>query len=128
MDVVRTEVQALGGRIETSTEQGRGTRFKLVLPLTTAVTQVVVMRSGSISLGVPANLVELVRRVTARELQQAYFLEARVESGSTMIGRSIEENRLRSLEGLFLLEIVRDGRLISPVTPMGTGLPWGSSR
>lgn len=55
-----------------------------------------------------------------RELQQAYFLEARVEPGSTMIGRSIEENRLRSLEGLFLLEIVRDGRLISPVTPMQT--------
>jgi chemosensory pili system protein ChpA (sensor histidine kinase/response regulator) len=72
MDVVRSEVQALGGRIETSTLPGRGTSFKLVLPLTTAVTQVVVMRSGSISLGVPANLVELVRRVTARELQQAY--------------------------------------------------------
>ena len=72
MDVVRTEVQALGGRIETSTQHGQGTRFKLVLPLTTAVTQVVVMRSGSISLGVPANVVELVRRVTARELQQAY--------------------------------------------------------
>ena len=72
MDVVRSEVQALGGRIETSTQQGRGTSFKLVLPLTTAVTQVVVMRSGTISLGVPANLVELVRRVTARELQQAY--------------------------------------------------------
>lgn len=55
-----------------------------------------------------------------RELQQAYFLEAQVESGSTMIGRSIEKNRLRSLKGRFLLEIVRDGCLISPVTPMPT--------
>ncbi len=72
MDVVRSEVQALGGRIETETQAGLGTSFKLVLPLTTAVTQVVVMRSGTISLGVPANLVELVRRVTARELEQAY--------------------------------------------------------
>ncbi len=72
MDVVRAEVQALGGRIETATQMGRGTSFKLVLPLTTAVTQVVIMRSGTLSMGVPANLVELVRRVTAKELQDAY--------------------------------------------------------
>src|SRR5690606_20809638 len=52
MDVVRAEVNALGGRIETTTERGRGTSFKLVLPLTTAVTQVVMMRSGKLSIGV----------------------------------------------------------------------------
>jgi len=46
MDVVRAEVNALGGRIETTTEAGKGTNFKLVLPLTTAVTQVVMIRSG----------------------------------------------------------------------------------
>lgn len=72
MDVVRSEVNALGGRIETSTESGRGTTFKLVLPLTTAVTQVVMIRSGTLSIGVPANLVELVRRASAKEVQQAY--------------------------------------------------------
>ncbi|MGZ5270776.1 MAG: Hpt domain-containing protein [Ramlibacter sp.] len=72
MDVVRSEVNALGGRIETSTEAGRGTSFKLVLPLTTAVTQVVMVRSGSLSIGVPANLVEIVRRAPAKDVQQAY--------------------------------------------------------
>ncbi|WP_332815074.1 hybrid sensor histidine kinase/response regulator [Ramlibacter sp.] len=72
MDVVRSEVNALGGRIETSTARGQGTRFKLVLPLTTAVTQVVMVRSGSLSVGVPANLVEIVRRASAKEIQQAY--------------------------------------------------------
>lgn len=51
------------------------------------------------------------------EARSAYFLEARVADGSPMIGRSIEDNRLRNLEGLFLLEIERDGRLISPVGP-----------
>ncbi len=72
MDVVRSEVNALGGRIETSTQAGRGTSFKLVLPLTTAVTQVVMVRSGALSIGVPANLVEIVRRASAKEVQQAY--------------------------------------------------------
>jgi chemosensory pili system protein ChpA (sensor histidine kinase/response regulator) len=72
MDVVRSEVNALGGRIETATVSGKGTSFKLVLPLTTAVTQVVMVRTGSLSIGVPANLVELVRRATPKEVQQAY--------------------------------------------------------
>ena len=72
MDVVRSEVNSLGGRIETSTVPGKGTHFKLVLPLTTAVTQVVMIRTGNQSIGVPANVVETVRRATAKELQQAY--------------------------------------------------------
>jgi chemosensory pili system protein ChpA (sensor histidine kinase/response regulator) len=72
MDVVRSEVNALGGRIETTSAAGKGTGFKLVLPLTTAVTQVVMVRSGSLAVGVPANLVELVRRATQKEVQQAY--------------------------------------------------------
>ena len=72
MDVVRSEVTAVGGRIETSTVAGKGTTFKLVLPLTTAVTQVVMLRIGALAIGVPATVVEVVRRVTPQELQTAY--------------------------------------------------------
>ena len=72
MDVVRSEVVALGGRIETATSAGQGTSFKLVLPLTTAVTQVVMVRIGQMSFGIPANLIEIVRRATQKDLQQAY--------------------------------------------------------
>ena len=72
MDVVRSEVQALGGRIETETRAGHGTSFRMVLPLTTAVTHVVMLRAGSLAVGVPSNLVEIVQRATAADLQQAY--------------------------------------------------------
>ncbi len=72
MDVVRSEVQALGGRIETETEPGKGSAFRLVLPLTTAVTQVVMLRAGDFAVGVPASLVEMVRRVHLPELEAAY--------------------------------------------------------
>ena len=72
MDVVRNDVVALGGRIETATQAGQGTNFKLVLPLTTAVTQVVMLHAGALTLGVPSNLVELVRRVSSDELSKAY--------------------------------------------------------
>ncbi|WP_224416836.1 SLC13 family permease [Modicisalibacter tunisiensis] len=47
----------------------------------------------------------------------SYFLAADLHPGSEMVGRSIEANGLRSLEGLYLLEIERHGRLISPVGP-----------
>ncbi len=73
LDVVRSEVMALGGRIEVASEVLKGTRFKLVLPLTTAVTQVVMMRSGGLSFGVPAHLVELVRRSPVVDVEKAYL-------------------------------------------------------
>lgn len=72
MDVVRTEVTAMGGRIETASTSGQGTAFRMLLPLTTAVTQVVLMQSGSQTVAVPSTLVETVRRVPAAEIEQAY--------------------------------------------------------
>jgi chemosensory pili system protein ChpA (sensor histidine kinase/response regulator) len=72
MDVVMSEVNALGGRIETTSTQGEGTSFKLVLPLTTAVTQVVMLRMGEFTIGVPSNLMETVLRAPANSLASAY--------------------------------------------------------
>ncbi|MEO0438148.1 MAG: SLC13 family permease [Pseudomonadota bacterium] len=46
-----------------------------------------------------------------------YLVEAEVEDGSPLIGRSISDNGLRELESLFLVEIVRGERLLSPVAP-----------
>ncbi|MGO3784460.1 MAG: SLC13 family permease [Vreelandella alkaliphila] len=56
-------------------------------------------------------------RLEDTEEKLSYFLAADVEADSPMIGKSIEENGLRSLNGLYLLEIERQGRLISPVAP-----------
>ena len=72
MDVVLTELNALGGLVQTHTEAGVGTTFRLVLPLTTAVTQVVMLRMGELSFGVPSNLVETVLRASAESVQAAY--------------------------------------------------------
>ncbi|MBS3797155.1 SLC13 family permease [Pseudoalteromonas sp. BDTF-M6] len=46
-----------------------------------------------------------------------YLLEAKVNTDSPLIGKSIEKNGLRDLDDLFLVEIVREKRLISPVRP-----------
>jgi chemosensory pili system protein ChpA (sensor histidine kinase/response regulator) len=73
MDVVRNEVNGMGGRIETSTQAGKGTTFRLQLPLTTAVTQVVLMQVGERTVAVPSTLIEIVRRVKREEVEQAYL-------------------------------------------------------
>ena len=84
MDVVRAEVAAVGGRIETSTSEGQGTTFKLVLPLTTAVTQVVMLRMGEFTIGVPSNLMETVLRAPAAALEQAYERDGFEFQGQTL--------------------------------------------
>ncbi len=72
LDVVRAEVNAMGGRIESSSELGKGARFRLLLPLTTAVTQVVMLRCGELQVAVPSPLIEVVRRVPTAEVEAAY--------------------------------------------------------
>ncbi|MFL6696158.1 MAG: Hpt domain-containing protein [Vitreoscilla sp.] len=73
MDAVRTDITALGGRIETASAPGRGTAFTLLLPLTTAVTRVVQLRCGDLTVAMPASLVEVVRRTPNAEVEQAYL-------------------------------------------------------
>lgn len=79
LDVVRAEVEALGGHIVLETTPGQGSRFTLQLPLTTAVMQVLMLRCGEATVAVPAALVDEVLRVPAAEARQA---EARGRFGA----------------------------------------------
>jgi two-component system chemotaxis sensor kinase CheA len=47
MDVVRRNIEALRGRIETSSEPGQGSCFKLILPLTMAITDGMLVQAGN---------------------------------------------------------------------------------
>lgn len=57
MDVVRNRVQHLGGTIAVESEVGRGTRFRLRLPLSLAIQNVVLVRAGSQNLALPERYV-----------------------------------------------------------------------
>lgn len=48
---------------------------------------------------------------------QEYFIEAEVESESELVGKTVEQNHLRNLPELFLVEVIRRNKLISPVGP-----------
>ncbi|MGO4380532.1 Hpt domain-containing protein [Pseudoduganella sp. RAF19] len=71
MDVVQSEAQSLGGRVETFSELGKGTRFTIRLPLTLAVTQVVLVSAGGRTHALPAQMVEQVLQLKEAALQDA---------------------------------------------------------
>jgi chemosensory pili system protein ChpA (sensor histidine kinase/response regulator) len=68
MDVVRSEIMTLGGRVEVATRAGSGTTFHLYLPLTLAVAQAVMVRAGGRLWALPAPMVEHVQHVKADAL------------------------------------------------------------
>ena len=46
-----------------------------------------------------------------------YIVEAEVSADSELVGKTVEQNHLRNLPELFLVEVVRQGKLITPVSP-----------
>jgi chemosensory pili system protein ChpA (sensor histidine kinase/response regulator) len=72
MDVVRSEARALGGRVAIATEPGKGARFTIHLPLTLAVTQVVLVAAGGRTHALQSTLVEQVLQVRGADLARAY--------------------------------------------------------
>lgn len=59
----------------------------------------------------------LPEMLTEKMSNQDYLVEAEVSTESKLIGLTVEENGLRNLDSLFLVELVRHGRLITPVAP-----------
>ncbi len=53
LDVVRTKLDALGGRIDVETEAGKGTKFILTLPLTLAIIKAMLVKVGGEVFAIP---------------------------------------------------------------------------
>jgi chemosensory pili system protein ChpA (sensor histidine kinase/response regulator) len=79
LDVVKNEIASIGGRVRLESQPGQGARFTIRLPLTLALTQVVLARAGDQVWALPANLVSVVREVKTEQIQamhDAGYLDA----------------------------------------------------
>ncbi|MET0321171.1 MAG: response regulator, partial [Duganella sp.] len=72
MDIVQSEAQSLGGRVDLESTPGQGTRFTIRLPLTLAVTQVVLVAAAGRTYAFPAILVEQVLQLKDGALRAAH--------------------------------------------------------
>ena len=72
MDVVKSEVVALGGRVAIKSEPGKGAKFTLYLPLTLAVTQAVLVRAAGRMFAVPGSMVEQIMQLRPKDIAAAH--------------------------------------------------------
>ena len=62
MDVVRTNIERIGGTVEVNSVPGRGTNLRIKIPLTLAIIPAIMIRSGGGRFAIPqASVTELVR-------------------------------------------------------------------
>jgi chemosensory pili system protein ChpA (sensor histidine kinase/response regulator) len=94
MDVVKSETAILGGRIEVNSQPGLGTRFRIYLPLTLAVTQALLIRSGHRTYALPSTMVEQVM-----ELKSDPAAKIRSEGSVTWLGAQYPWHYLERMLG-----------------------------
>jgi len=121
LDAVRSELLALGGRIEGFESPGGGTGWRLVVPLTTAITSVVLVRVDGQVIGLPVPWVEAVRRVHGPELTAAELSGQWREGGALMplhwlgalLGSSPRPAAVGGRRGIPVLECHSAGRRVA---------------
>lgn len=67
LDVVKTEIARLGGRIELVSRAGSGVSVHLRLPLSLALMQALLVRAGGAAYAIPAAMIAQVRELPAAE-------------------------------------------------------------
>jgi len=68
MDVVRTNIEKIGGTIELKTQQGKGTSFIIKIPLTLAIVSALIVECGGERFAIPQiSVLELVRTTANSE-------------------------------------------------------------
>lgn len=66
MDVVRTNIEKIGGSVELSSREGQGTTTRIKIPLTVAIVPVLIVKSGPGTFAIPqVKLEELIRIETS---------------------------------------------------------------
>ena len=95
MDVVRSAVEKINGTVTINSQVGKGTTIRISLPLSMAVTQVMIVESDGQQFGVPMdNVVETVRvsRSSLHSIKQSLT--------AVMRGRIVPLKTLNSLLGI----------------------------
>jgi two-component system, chemotaxis family, sensor kinase CheA len=82
LDVVRTEVESLHGRVEVWSAPGRGTRFTLTVPLTVSSLRALLVQAGGRTFALATSTVRRIQRARPDEIRGAAGRELLAQGGS----------------------------------------------
>ena len=118
MDVVRTNIEKIGGTIEMMSKAGKGTSFTIKIPLTLAIVSALVVESFKERFAIPQiNVVELVRTSPRAETKIEMINASPV---LRLRNRLLPLVSLRKLLQQDTVETGMDGELFIVVTQVGT--------
>ena len=69
LDVVKTNIESLGGTIECKTERGAGSSFTIRLPLTLAIVQALMVELGSEKYAIPLGSIQTIEEVPMSDIK-----------------------------------------------------------
>jgi chemosensory pili system protein ChpA (sensor histidine kinase/response regulator) len=72
LDVVRNDISGLGGRIDLTSESGKGTDFNVYLPVTLTIAQSLLVRTGTTIYALPVTMIEQAQKIKRQDLINAY--------------------------------------------------------
>ena len=91
MDVVRAAVEQVNGTVTLESQPGQGTRLRLSLPLSIAVTNVMIIESNGQIFGVPMDMVVETVRVPRKSIHAIKSFQTAVLRGRVVPLRSLNE-------------------------------------
>lgn len=68
LDVVRHDIENLKGQIGLESEKGKGAKFTLVLPLTIAIIQVILVKTGNMLFALPMSAIEEIIKIKPSDI------------------------------------------------------------
>jgi chemosensory pili system protein ChpA (sensor histidine kinase/response regulator) len=83
LDVVRSEVSALGGRLDVTSAVGKGVKFTIHLPLTLAVTRTLMVRAATEIYAIPSTMISQVQQLKPSGMEAVYQTRQMAWQGKT---------------------------------------------
>ena len=118
MDVVKTQISNLGGVVELASEEGKGTKFTIRLPLTLAIIQTLIVQLGNEVFAIPSTLIDQTISVAQKDIKYVRNREVTLYRGELIplirlqeyLG--VEEAKNSSLEELDVVVVSNGERRI----------------
>jgi two-component system, chemotaxis family, sensor kinase CheA len=84
LDAVRSKIESLSGAIQIDTKVGKGTRFKIQLPLTLAIIQALLVKLGDESYAIPLSSIDETTSIKNSQIKKVQDQEVILLRGSVL--------------------------------------------